>query len=273
MVYTSGERSWTRYPLILPVLCSSSGTQTQAGWTSNLSSAGGCLMLPQRLPLAQTLRLRFQTNGEFLEAEGRVVWVGQSGSDLIGHGVAFIQMAPLHREALLWLLLKQGLVRPAGLRVAVTLPVTCRCPDEAQPPLRGYTSNLSRGGVAVALPQPLPLGTELVITLQAPEWPLTLAGTVVRVEAASGRGPGELIRHGVRFPALDPANDLALARLVTRFPYSPLAVPREPEALRHALGPLPHPSQNAPRDTRPVPHARPWRVLEVSPSVSHGGRT
>ncbi len=236
MAYTSGNRRFTRSPLVLPVLCTADPATrvgSQAGWTRNLSPTGGCLVLPERLPLAQPLQLGFQTAGGLLEAEARVVWVGHPDCDLRGHGVFFTRMAPAPRRVLLELLCTQGLVRPAGLRLAVSLPVTCQ--GQGQPPLRGWTSNLSRGGLALALPQRLPGGTAVVLTLHAPPDALTLAGTVVWGEGEPGRSPGEAIRHGVRFPVLDPVSDLALARLVTRLPRPP------------------RPAQHAPREAEAVP--------------------
>jgi hypothetical protein len=194
-----------------------------------LGENGTCLVLPKRLPLTQPLHLCFQTEGGPLKAEGRVVWVGPPGGELVRHGVAFTRMAPEHRQALRAVLLAQGHVRPAGVRLSVVLPVTCRCRGAAQPPLTGWTGDISRGGLSLRLAQGLPPATELLLTLHPPAGPLTVAGTIVWVETSTRRAARDSIRHGVQFTLLDAAVDLALARLLTRRP-SP--APHGEDALR-----------------------------------------
>ena len=231
---TSMDHRLTRYPVVLPLLCTvptSSRTGPQVGWTRNLGESGTCLVLPKRLPLTQPLHLCFQTDGGPLKAEGRVVWAGQPGVDLIRHGVAFTRIAPEHRRVLRDLLLSQGHVRPAGVRLSVALPVTCRCRGQARPPLQGWTGDISRGGLSLGLPQVLPPATELVITLHPPAGPLTLAGTIIWVEAAKRRASREWIRHGLQFTVLDAAVDLALARLLTMLPQPTQPAPLREEAL------------------------------------------
>jgi hypothetical protein len=225
----------TRYNIVLPLLCTTqtpSKSGAQVGWTCNLGESGTCLALPKRLPLNQPLRLCFQTNGGPLKAEGRLVWVGQSGFDLIRHGVAFTRIAPEHQRTLREVLLSQGHVRPAGVRLSVALPVTCRSRGQAHLSVQGRVGDISRGGLLLYLPQVQPTGMELVVTLNTPAGPLALGGTVVWVEAAKRRPSRESIRHGLQFTVLDAAIELALARLLTVMPRPTQPLTHGAEALR-----------------------------------------
>ena len=213
----------TRFPIALPLqytvrLPARHGSEV--GWTRNLSEGGACLLLPERLPIKICIQLLLQTDGGPIKAEARVIWAGKPGFDLVRHGVAFTRMAPDQRRAFRNLLRWSGSVRPAGLRLSVSVPITCRCRGQAHPPIPGWTVDLSRGGLSFSLPQALPPGTELIVTLPAPTGPLTLAGTVVWVEASRRCPRKEAVRHGFQFTILDAAVELALARLLTLLPRS-----------------------------------------------------
>jgi hypothetical protein len=132
--------------------------------------------------------------------------------------VAFTRIDADHRLLLRDLLLSKGHVRPAGLRLSVALPVTCRCRGQARPPIQGLTGDIGRGGLSLALPEVLPPATKLLVTLRTPAGPLTLPGTVVWVEASKRRRSRTSIRHGFQFTVLDAAVVLALARLLTVIP-------------------------------------------------------
>ncbi len=225
----------TRYPIVLPLLYTArtlSRSRTEVGWTRNLGEGGACLLLPERLSLNLPLHLRLQTDGAPIKTQGQVVWVGKPGFDLVRHGVAFTRIAPDHRRALRILLLSQGHVRPAGVRLSVALPVTCRYRRQARPPVQGWTGDISRGGLSLVLPQVLSPATELVVTLHAPAGPITLGGTIVWVEASKRRPPRESIRHGLQFTVFDAAVELALARLLTKMPRPTQPLPRGEERLR-----------------------------------------
>ena len=145
--------------------------------------------------------------------------------------MVFTRISPDHRRVLHDLLLANGHVRPAGVRLAVTLPVTCRFRGQARLPLQGWTADMSRGGLSFDLPQLLPTGTDLVVTVRHPTGPLSLAGTVVWVEASRRRPPRGSIHHGFQFTVLDAAVELALARLLTRMPRFPQPLPRAAQGL------------------------------------------
>ncbi len=213
----------TRFPIALPLQYTvriPARHGSEVGWTRNLSESGACLLLPERLPIKISIQLLLQTDGGPIKAEARVIWAGKPGFDLVRHGVAFTRIAPDQRRALRDLLRWSGSVRPAGLRLSVEVPITCRRRGQAQPPIPGWTVDLSRGGLSLRLPQALTPGTELIITLPAPTGPLTLAGTVVWVEASRRSPRKETVRHGFQFTILDAAVELALARLLTLLPRS-----------------------------------------------------
>ncbi len=208
----------TRYPLVLPALYAPVGrSRPLVGWTRNLSATGSCLVLPERFPLNQPLHLGVQTDSGLILAEGQVVWTKLSRFNFLRHGVAFTRMAPAHLRALVNLLAQED-NRPAGVRLAVALPVTCRCRRTILSPFSGWTGDLSRGGTLLYLSRMLPRSEEIVVTLHAFGEPLTLAGTVVWVDPVNARANRSLIRHGVQFNILDPAVDLALARLMALTP-------------------------------------------------------
>jgi len=78
----------------------------------------------------------------------------------------------------------------------------------------GWTRDVSRGGLLLRLPQVLPPGTALELTLPTPTGPLPVAGTVVWVAPPEARTPDLPIRHGLRFTALDWATALSLGRVL-----------------------------------------------------------
>jgi len=221
MAAASVDQRFTRYPIVLPLLYTArtpAQNGAEGGWTHNLSEGGACLLLPERLPPRLRLHLHLQTDGAPLEAEGRVIWSGKIGSDLVRHGVAITRIHADHRLLLQDLLLSKGRIRPAGVRLSVALPIMCRCKGQARPPIHGLTGDIGRGGLSLALPDALPPATELVATLRTPAGPLTLPGTVIWVEASKLRGSRTSIRHGLQFTVLDAAVVLALARLLTVIP-------------------------------------------------------
>lgn len=235
MSSASADQRSTRYTIVVPLLYTARTSVRQrdeVGWTRNLSENGACLLLPERLPLKLSLHLRLQTDGAPFGAEGQVVWAGKPGFDLVRHGIDFTRISPDNRLALRDLLRSNGHVRPAGVRLAVALLATCRCRGQARPPIQGWIADISRGGLSLRLPQALPPGTDVVVTLRSPAGPLTLVGTVVWVESSRRRTSKESIRHGLQFTLLDTAVELALARLLTMMPRHGQPLARVEQGLR-----------------------------------------
>jgi hypothetical protein len=187
------------------------------GWTHNMGEGGACVELTERLQPRGPIRVRLQTAKGAIELQAKVVWSRRAGSASgILHGMAFTQIAPQQLESLRELFLSEGLVRHAGVRWPLDLPVTCRPEGKRETPLQGRTGEISRGGLLLLLPEAQPPGKRLEVTIHAPQEPLTVFGDVAWVEAAERRTPGELIRHGLRFTSLGPSIGSALGFLLAK---------------------------------------------------------
>ncbi len=69
----------------------------------------------------------------------------------------------------------------------------------ADPPLRGWTGDLSQGGCSLLLPDRLAVGTLLDLTLTTPRGDFATTATVVWVERSAEGRSASLTSHGVRF--------------------------------------------------------------------------
>ena len=207
-------RRFPRYAIQLPLFFRTGAAQQKAGvgWTRDISEGGARLELAERLPSRTPLQLIVRTDEGAIELEAEVVWVREAGVGEGGalHGVGFIQIPPGELEALRALIHAKGQVRQAGVRLPLELPVTCRRKGRGGLPVGGVTGNISRGGILLCLPEVLPADTVLEITLHTPKGPLTAWGARVWVDPPERRTPGELIRQGIQFLALDGSTTLSL---------------------------------------------------------------
>jgi hypothetical protein len=186
------------------------------GWTHNMGEGGACVELTERLQPQRPIRVRLQTAKGAIELEARVVWSREASSAGGGilHGMAFTQVAPEQLEPLRELFLSEGPMRHAGVRWPLDVSVTCRPQDQTGLPVQGRTGDVGRGGLLLRLPETLPPGTRLEVTLHTPQEPLTVFGEVVWVEAAERQVPGNLIGHGLRFTSLGSSLSSALGLLL-----------------------------------------------------------
>lgn len=213
------KRRHPRYSIRLPLLHkaeSSGADRAEMGWTHNMGEGGACVELAERLQPPGPIRVRLQTAKGAIELETRLIWSREADSSGGGtlHGMAFLQIAPEQLEDLRELLLSEGAVRHAGVRWPLDIPVTCQPQGPLGPPVQGRTGDIGRGGLLLRLPEALPPGTRLEVTLHAPQEPLTVFGEVVWMEAAERRTPGELIGHGLRFTSLGRSLSTALGSLL-----------------------------------------------------------
>lgn len=215
----SAARRFTRYPVQLPLLYrieGSSSPSVGAGWTHNLSEGGTCVEFAERLGSQAPLTVRLQTDRGPIELRAQVVWTGtqtRAGGGVL-HGLAFTQVAPEQLQALRDLLLPLSMASHAGLRLPIEIPVTCQIRNPPGQTLQGRTENVSREGLLLHLPEALPLGTLLGLTLRVSKGPVGVEGVVVWLDPPERRTPGDAIRHGVRFTSLRWATALALGLLL-----------------------------------------------------------
>lgn len=224
----SVQRQFSRYLIQLPLLhrpLARTPAGAGVGWTRNLSEGGACVDLAECFRPQIPLRLRLQTDRGAIEVEGRVAWTGDPlpTGGVIPHGVAFTLVGRDQLPALRDLLLSKGEVRHAGVRLPLELAVTCRAKGQEGSPLQGRTGDISRGGLLLRLPEVVPPGTALEVTLHAPQEPLSLEGAVVWVAPPENRRPGQLIQHGLRFTALGWSLSLSLGYLLAEPLHDPYA--------------------------------------------------
>jgi len=219
MLEEPGRRRFPRFVIHIPLLYAPQSpwpTSLGAGWTRSLSEGGVTVELSGRLRPGTLLRLLLKAGQAPIEVEALVVWTGgrfPNGGGLV-HGLAFTQITPDQVLALRAMFGPPSIMRQAGVRMPLDVPVTCHPRNPAGPPLQGRTGNVSRSGLFLRLPQLLPPDTTLEVTLHASRDPLTVDGSVVWVEPPEIWKPGESIGHGLRFTALDWSTLLSLGLLL-----------------------------------------------------------
>jgi len=201
------KRRCPRYSIRLPLLHkakSSGADRAEVGWTHNMGEGGACVELTEPLRPEEPIRVRLQTAKGAIELEAKVIWSREACSAGRGilHGMAFTQITSEQLEPLRDLFFSEGPVRHSGVRWPLDISITCQLEDQGELPVHGRTGDIGRGGLLLRLPEALPPGTRLEVTLHTPQEPLTVSGEVVWVEAAEQRIPGELISHGLRFTSL-----------------------------------------------------------------------
>jgi hypothetical protein len=201
-----GRRRFPRFEIHIPFVYTVSApisAATGVGWTRSLSQGGATVELSERLRPRTPLQLRLRAAQAIAEAEAEVIWSGgraREGGGLV-HGLFFTVTAPDHMQVLLEASRPLVIMRHAGLRLPLEIPITCRLKNSERLELQGRTGNVNRGGLFLLLPRLLPPGTSLEVTLHAPEDPLTVEGAVVWVEPPEIWTPGESIGHGFQFHA------------------------------------------------------------------------
>jgi hypothetical protein len=208
MAIWPAQQQFPRYQIRLPILhtlLSPPAGRAGMGWTRDLSEGGACVELAEAVPVDARVRLRFQTEHETIEADAEVVWAAAPDGvrGVVPHGVAFTRIAPEQHQILRELFLTKAKARHTGVRIGCDLVVAYQAKDHAEPPQWGWMENVSRGGLLLSLPQPLPPGTRLTLTWQIASERLTAEGMIVWVEPTERPTEMESVRHGFRFTTLN----------------------------------------------------------------------
>ncbi len=190
-----------------------------AGWTHNLCSHGVGVELDVSLRPWLPIGLRIVTTYGPLDLRVRVIWIGalQVGGGML-HGLEFRQVTPPQREFLEdQVKFLQGQAR-VGVRFPLDLPARCQLKSPVGPSLPGRTGNISRGGALLHLPQAVPVGSVLGVTISTAASSADVEGVIVWVEPPTKRAPGAPIRHGMEFVLLDWPTALVLSRVLAGHP-------------------------------------------------------
>jgi PilZ domain-containing protein len=221
MVKRSNLHHSPRYQVVLALAytTTSEGTQipeAKSGWTRNLSETGACLELPEALAPGTPLSLVLQTEGDRLALAAQVGWVAHpslpGGRTL--HGIFFPRLTTEQRQGLQAVLRREGDWEARVNRIPAALSVQCRIIGAPGEPVSGWTGDLGPEGCSLLLPDRLPVGTRVEVTLVAPRGDFTAEALVVWAEALERGRPGHLTRHGVRFTDPSKLRDLLVGFLL-----------------------------------------------------------
>jgi hypothetical protein len=186
------------------------------GWTRNLSEGGALVELDQHVQPDTPLHLSLRTDTGSIEIDTRVTWAEparQDGGDVL-HNLEFTQIDPGHLQALCDLLLPLSMVPHAGIRLPLDIPVSCRYKGRQGPVVKGRTGDVDRRGLLLRLPQGIPPGTSLALTLHTTKGTVMIEGQVVWAEDQDAGKTSELFKHGVRFTSPSWSVSLALGLLL-----------------------------------------------------------
>ncbi len=210
-------RRLPRYPVQIPMVYwkEAEPHQLGAGWTHNLGSHGVGVELDVSLRPWLPIGLRIVTTYGPLDLRARVIWIGslQMAGGML-HGLEFRQVTPPQRAFLEdYVQLLQGQAR-VGVRFPFDLPARCQLKSPPGPSLPGRTGNISRGGAMLYLPQAVPVGSVLGVTMSTAVGAADVDGVIVWVEPPTKRAPGAPIRHGMEYVLLDWPTALVLSRVL-----------------------------------------------------------
>lgn len=189
------RRRHRRYTLELPVRCrveepAGGAFQNLLGHTLNMSEGGLALVLPTSLPPETDVTVLLDLPEGPAVAEATVVWAEPPGGEEEGqrHGLRIREMSPTHEVR--W---RQFLIRMASQaysrrhgRLGVRLQIQCAVLGRPPREFGGRTVDMSPGGVQLLLPEALPVGTHLQLSLEIPMGPRSLEGEVVWCAPAEG---------------------------------------------------------------------------------------
>lgn len=183
------------------------------GWTRDLSGRGAWVELPEIVAPSTELEVSLHAIGEPLRLAAQVVWACPQPHERPRlHGLLFTRVTPEQRQRVRVLLAQQK--TRGARRLYCALAATCRSKAAPGVPLPCETRDLSYGGVALRLPEPVPLGTHLRVTVPTAFGAVTADAQVVWAEPPEARPRGAPYRHGLRFLRLDSSSELPLKLLL-----------------------------------------------------------
>jgi hypothetical protein len=207
---------FTRYTITLPFYyrrAEESAYHRERGWTRDLSGRGAWVELPEIIPPSSRLDINLRTPQGGLRLTGHVAWAClEPDARPCLHGVVFTSLTPEQRNHLRTLFARAKRLG-AGRRYC-TLAATCQRQGVACPALPCETRDLSRGGVALRVPERVSPGTHLRLNVPTAFGQVGADAQVVWAEQRGPRPRGAPYRHGLRFLRLDPSSQLPLRLLL-----------------------------------------------------------
>jgi len=207
---------FTRYVINLPFRyrrAAETAYHPEIGWTRDLSGRGAWVELPEAVAPSSRLDIALRTPQGDLRLGGHVVWVCPEPHERpYLHRLAFACVMPEQRDRLRALLAR---AEPQGAgRLYCALAATCQRKGVACAALPCETRDVSDGGLALRLPERVPPGTQLRVSVPTACGRVTADAQVVWAEQAGPRPRGAPYRHGLRFLRLDPSSELPLRALL-----------------------------------------------------------
>jgi hypothetical protein len=218
------QRRLPRYPVQIPMVYRKEAEPHQlgAGWTHNLCEHGVGVELDISLRPWLPVGLRIATSYGPLDLRARVIWIGslQTGGGRL-HGLEFRRVTPPQREFLEdYVKFLQGRPR-VGVRFPLDLPARCQPKSPSGLTFQGRTGNISRGGAMLYLPQALPVGSVLGVTINTAAGAANVDGVIVWADPPEKRTPGAPIRHGMEYVLFDWPTAIVLSCVLAGRPQHP----------------------------------------------------
>jgi hypothetical protein len=209
----------TRYALNVPVRyhrVAERRYRREGGWIRDLNLRGAWVELPERVPAGSALALALDTPTGDLTLLAHVAWTCSGLRDApYLHGLRFTGLTPERRRRLQVLIAHEK--PPAVIRLYCRLAATCRRNDNGCHAMSGLLRDLDDGGACVRLPERVPPGTEMRISVRTAYGRIAAETKVVWADPP-GRLPKDAsYRHGLRFLRVDSSSELPLRALLEGF--------------------------------------------------------
>lgn len=188
----------------------------EGGWIRDVNLRGAWVELPERVPTGNALALALDTPTGELTLLAHVAWTcsGLRNAPYL-HGLRFTGLTPERRQQLQALITHEK--PPAVIRLYCRLAATCHRNDNGCPAMSGLLRDLDDGGACVRLPERVPPGTAMRISVRTGYGRIAAEAKVVWTDPPGHLPRDASYRHGLRFVRLDPASELPLRALLEGF--------------------------------------------------------